>query len=140
MSARFLLDANAIREPLRPTPHPGFLVKFQMHGSSLAIAAPAWHECLFGLFRMAPGRKKEQVDEFLHHVLLPTVDILPYEVDAARWHAEERARLEREGRSSPFADGMIAAVAVRFGLTIVTHNLKDFEPFSNVSVVDLCAP
>lgn len=140
MTARFLLDTNAIREPLRPEPHPMFLTRFQMHCASLAIAAPAWHECLFWLFRMPPGRKRSQVDAFLHGVLLPTVDILPYDAEAARWYAAERARLETMGRSVAFADGMIAAVGVRFGLTIVAHNTKDFEPFSNVVVTDWRAP
>jgi tRNA(fMet)-specific endonuclease VapC len=140
VSARFLLDTNAIREPLRPTPNPRFLTRFQMHSGSLAIAAPAWQECLYGLYRMPQGRKREQVDEFLHGVVLATIDILPYDMESSRWHAAERARLEREGRPIPFADGMIAAVGVRFGLTIVTHDITDFEAFSNVALIDWCAP
>ena len=136
MSAQFLLDTNALREPLRPRPNAAFLSRFELHRTTLAVAAPAWHEALFGLFRMDPGRKRDEVEDFLNHVLLPTIDILPYDGEAARWHAVERARLEREGRPIPFADGMIAAVGVRFGLTVVTHNRRDFERFAGLSIVD----
>lgn len=106
----------------------------------MAVAAPAWHEALYGLHRMPAGHRKERVDDFLHRVLLPTVDILPYDEDAARWHAMERVRLEQLGRSVSFSDGMIAAVAVRFGLVIVTHNMKHFESFSGVTLVDWMSP
>lgn len=136
MNARFVLDTNALREPMRPAPNRAFLAKFQQHRSCLAVAAPAWHEALFGMHRMPAGRKRDEVDDFLHSVMLPTIDILPYDADAARWHAIERARLERDGRPIPFADGMIAAVAARFGLTVVTHNVGDFSRFSGLSIED----
>lgn len=136
MTARFLLDSNALREPMRPAPDPGFMRKFEQHRANLALASPVWHEALFGLHRMPPGRKRDRVDDYLNNVVLPSVDILPYDVDAARWHAIERARLERAGTPIPFADGMIAAVAARFGLIVVTHNTRDFERFSGVSILD----
>lgn len=136
MSARFLLDTNALREPMRPQPNAGFLWRFEQHRFCLAIAAPAWHEALFGMHRMPAGRRRDEVDDFLNSVLLPTVDILPYDADAARWHALERARLERAGTPLPFADGLIAAVAARFGLTVVTHNLADFNRFAGIPVED----
>jgi tRNA(fMet)-specific endonuclease VapC len=139
VNARFLLDTNALREPLRPAPHPGFLTRFAQHRWSLAVAAPTWHEALFGLHRLPAGRKRDEVDDFLHHVVQPTMEILPYDTDAARWHAIERARLESAGRPAPFADGTIAAVAVRFGLTLVTHNRKDFEGFSGLVLSDWLA-
>jgi tRNA(fMet)-specific endonuclease VapC len=140
VSARFLLDTNALSEPLRPAPDAQFLSRFSEHRSVLAIAAPAWHEALFGLQRMPPGRKRDAVDGYLHGVIAPTVDVLPYDAEAARWHAVERARLERAGRRVPFADGTIAAVAVRFGIPLVTRNRRDFEGFAGLEVVDWTAP
>lgn len=41
--------------------------------------------------------EREDIDDFLNNVILPTVDFLPYDDEAARWHAVARARLEREG-------------------------------------------
>lgn len=140
MTARWLLDSNALSEPLRPRPNPAFLARFREHRYSLALAAPVWHEALFGLHRMPAGQKRDDVDEYLHAVILPSVDILPYDAEAARWHAIERARLEREGQRVAFADGTIAAVAARFGLTVVTNNLRDFDRFSGITIVDWTRP
>jgi tRNA(fMet)-specific endonuclease VapC len=62
--------------------------------------------------------------------------ILPYDADAADWHAAERARLAFAGRVPPFVDGQIAAIAVTRGLTLVTANVADFRPFAGLTVID----
>lgn len=136
VGARFLLDTNAVREPMRPAPNPRFLSQLARHGAAIAIAAPTWHECLFGLGRMPAGRKRDDVSDYLHNVLRPSVEVLPYDDRAAEWHAGERVRLEAAGRPISFADGTIAAVAARFGLVVVTHNVRDFERFAGVTVED----
>jgi tRNA(fMet)-specific endonuclease VapC len=38
-------------------------------------------------------------------VVAPTMPILPYDEQAAEWHAAERARLAGIGKTPPFADG-----------------------------------
>lgn len=137
---RFALDSNALREPLRPAPNPRFLERFLAHRHELALPAPVLHEALFGLWRMPEGHRRDRVDAYLHEVILPAVEVLPYDRDAARWHAAERARLEAVGRPVAFADGLIAAVAARHGLVLVTHNVRDFEPYSGLVVEDWMAP
>ena len=67
--------------------------------------------------RFADGTLKPIVD-----ATFPLAD-----AEAARGNAIERARLAVVGRSIPFADGLVAAVAVRFDLTLVTHNGQDFS-------------
>ena len=62
--------------------------------------------------------------------------ILPYQADAARWHAGERGRLQREGLTPAFADGQIAAVAHVNGLVLVTANLSDFAHFEGVQLAN----
>jgi tRNA(fMet)-specific endonuclease VapC len=76
---------------------------------------------------MPAGRKPDAVADYLHGSILPSVGILLYDAEAARGNAIERARLAVVGRSIPFADGLVAAVAVRFDLTLVTHNGQDFS-------------
>ena len=56
--------------------------------------------------------------------------------NAAQWYGEERARLVRLGRTPPFVDGQIAAIAHVHGLEIVTVNLEDFGDFEGVGAVD----
>lgn len=60
--------------------------------------------------------------------------ILPYDERAAHWHAVERARLVAAGRTPPFVDGQIAAIAVVNDLVLVTANVADYEPFAGLTV------
>lgn len=55
---------------------------------------------------------------------------------AARWHAEESTRPAGIGRTPPFADGQIAAVARTNDLVIVTSNVADFAHFDDTQVED----
>ena len=73
-------------------------------------------------------------------VVEATLPIIGYDADAARWHAEERARLERAGRQVGFADGQIAAIAAVNGLTLVTANARDFKVFRGLRTVDWTKP
>ena len=45
-------------------------------------------------------------------------------------------RLELLGKTPPYADGQIAAVAWGHDLTLVTANPKDFALFEGLNVVD----
>jgi tRNA(fMet)-specific endonuclease VapC len=65
---------------------------------------------------------------------LPAYGYSPYGERAARWHAIERARLTAAGRSPPFLDGQIAAVAAVHDATVVTGNVAHFEPFDGLRV------
>jgi len=67
-------------------------------------------------------------------VVRPTIPILFYDDRAAQWHADERARLTRLGKTPSFADGQIAAIAAVNKLTLVTANTADFENFSSLDI------
>lgn len=58
--------------------------------------------------------------------------IFSYDLTAARWHAEERARLTKIGRTPAFADGQIASIAYCQGLVLVTNNVSDFQDFEGL--------
>lgn len=136
VNLRYLLDTNALSEPLKPRPHAGYLRRLYAHRLQVAIAATTWHEALFGLHRLPAGRRSQEVGEYLFDVVLPAVPILPYDAAAAEWHAQERARLEGRGRAAPYADGEIAAVAHVHDLVLVTANRRDFAGFSGVALED----
>ena len=88
---------------------------------------------------MPRGRRRDALGAFLDEVVKPTLPILPYDERAAEWHAEERARLERVGRTLPFVDGQIAAIAVTNGIALVTGNTADFETFKGLTVLNWIA-
>lgn len=58
---------------------------------------------------------------------LPHVDVLPFDGAAARIAGRINADLQRQGRVIGMPDVMIAAIALRHGLTLVTGNVAHFE-------------
>ena len=76
------------------------------------------------------------MDEYLTAVVKASFPILPYDEAAALRHGRERARLEKVGKSPPFVDGQIAAVAKENDLTLVTANPRHFSLFEGIKVVD----
>lgn len=95
-----------------------------------------WQELCFGVGRLPRGACQRELVEFLEEVVLPTIPTLPYDEKAALWHADERARLEKLGKTPPFIDGQIAAVAHTNGLPVVTANPKDFRMFKGLAVLN----
>jgi tRNA(fMet)-specific endonuclease VapC len=131
---KYLLDTNLISELIRPQPDQGVVERCRRYEKDLATAAPVWHELQFGCYRMPLSRKRELLELFLEDVIRRNLSILPYDAQAARWQALERARLTLAGNTPSFVDGQIAAIAVTNGLTLVTRNTPDFQMFSGLKL------
>lgn len=131
---RYLLDTNVISEPLRPKPDVRVIRQLRDHESEIAIPAPVWHELRFGCARLAPSRRRQAIEHYIEDVVLASFPVLEYNQEAADWHAIERARLGTLGRTPPFVDGQIAAIAQVNGLTLVTSNTSDFQLFKGLRV------
>jgi tRNA(fMet)-specific endonuclease VapC len=132
----FLLDTNVLSETLRPRPNDGVMRGLHHHRRQLSTAAAVIHELLYGALRLPAGARRDAVLHQVEDVLLGTLDILPYDRRAAEWHARQRARLASEGRTPPFVDGQIAAIAAVNGLTLVTRNVTDFAAFEGLKLAD----
>lgn len=132
MNPRYLLDTNVASEPTRREPAPGVLRRLAEHREELAIAAPVWHELRFGCQSLPPSRRRDAIETYLSRVVGASMPILDYDRRAAEWHAGERARLRAAGRTPPFIDGQIAAIARVNDLTLVTRNQRDFRWFEGL--------
>ena len=130
---KFLLDTNALAEPVRPAPNAGFLKRLRASDTKLAIASVTLHEAFYGVERLPDGKRKEGLREYMREVVTK-VSAFSYDAKAAEWHARERARLDAAGRTMPYADGQIAAVAVVNALTLVTANVRDFRHVEGLRV------
>ena len=129
MPLQFLLDTNILSEPLRARPDHGVMAKLKAHERAICTSTIVWHELRYGVVRMPDGSRRTLIAKYLDDVIGATLPMLPYDGNAAAWHADERARLEKAGKTRPFVDGMIAAVAAVNGLTLVTNNIADYEGF-----------
>lgn len=134
MSLTYLLDTNVVSEPLRPAPNAYVLERLEQHEAEIAIASVVWHELLYGTYRLPPSAKRSAIEAYLNDVVALSFPILPYDPQAAQWHAAERARLVSLGKTPPFADGQIAAIAQVNNLILVTANTSDFSTFQELQV------
>ena len=136
MTTHYLLDTSIVSSPIVRIPNAGIVDKLAAHGHESAIAAPVWHELVFGCARLPRGKRRSSLESYLYDVVQPSFPILPYDDVAAAWHAQERARLEAIGRAPPYVDGQIAAIAHANDLCLVTTNGKDFARFKDLAVED----
>ena len=130
----YLLDSNILSEPSRPRPDHQVRSRLEAHRHEVCTAAPILHEMHYGLARMPEGARKQHLIRYLNQVLHRPLTILPYDREAALWHAGERARLASRGRTPPFVDGQIAAIAKVNDLILVTRNTGDFVQFVDLKV------
>lgn len=79
--------------------------------------------------REGATRKARDLTAWLETVLhLYAARILPFDLASARLAGNLSDRARGHGHAPGFADIIIAATAQRHGLTILTRNLRHFEP------------
>ena len=132
----FLLDTNVLSEAPRPQPNANVVERVALHQLEIVTAAPVWDELIYGYHTMPESTRRRILRSYLFDTLRPGLDILPFDRRAAEWHASERARLAAIGRTPPFIDGQIAAIAVVNDLILVTANTSDFVHFQDLRIED----
>lgn len=140
MTLRYLLDTSIVSAPISKTPNPMIVAGLDVRGSECAIAAPVWHELTYGCERLPRGKRRTALEAYLRDVVRGSFSNLPYDEAAASWHGKERARLEALGRTAPFVNGQIAAIAHVHGLVLVTTNEWDFVGFEGLTVENWSKP
>ncbi len=129
----FLLDSNVLSELTKAGANNGVMQQLARHRAVCATTAVVMHELAYGVARLPDGARKTRLRGFVDGLVDCGMAILPYDLDAALWHASERARLEAAGLTPPFRDSQFAAVAASRNLTLVSRNLADFQHFQGVS-------
>jgi tRNA(fMet)-specific endonuclease VapC len=136
VTLQYLLDTSTVSAPVSRTPDLQVVKRLEEHGHESGIAAPVWHELIYGCRRLAQGKRRDALEHYLQDVVQVAFPILPYDEAAATWHGHERARLDSLGKPAPFTDGQIAAIAHANDLILVTVNVKDFARFKGLQVTN----
>ena len=76
-------------------------------------------------------QREERLQEFLRG--LSAVEILTLDLSSAELAGRIYADLERTGQPIGRADPMIAAIAIRNGLTLITRNTAHYERIKNLN-------
>ena len=128
----FLLDTNTISELIKPIPASNVLAWLEpQKESTLFLCSVTIGELMKGITALGESSKKERLMRWLETEVTHRFQgrILPYDEEAAMLWGEWNGKGKLIGNNFPILDSQIAAIAARFGCTLVTRNTKDMDGF-----------
>jgi toxin FitB len=130
----YLVDSNVLSEPTRPDPEGRVVTWLRAHERELAVDPVILGEIRFGILLLPRGQRRQRLERWFEEGVR-RIHCLPWEAATGLRWAELLAELRSRGRSMPIKDSLVAATALVHGLTVVTHNRRDFEA-AGVSLLD----
>ncbi len=129
MNGGFLLDTNIPSELMRPRPEPrvqDWVAAQDIGTLFVSVVSIGELETGFATMRDAARRARLEASPERYLALLFVGRVLPVTQSiAVRWGRLGGMR-QISGRPLSATDGMIAATALEYGLSLVTRNVKDF--------------
>lgn len=125
----YLLDTNLVSEWLKPRPDPSVIAWMaEVDEDNAYLSVITFVELRYGIERMAPGRRRDQLERWLQlDLTLRFADrIIPIDDEIALTCGHILAEREEIGRPMQVMDALIAATARVIGLSLVTRNRGDF--------------
>ena len=129
---KYLLDTNIISYWMRGV---GCVISQirKRRPCDLSIALITYAEILYGIQKVEK-RRDERTKKF--DAISSAIEVIPMDVEAAHHYADIRVALEQRGEVISERDLQIAAVARSSGLTVVTHNTREFYRVPDLEVED----
>ena len=109
------------------------ILELAQDAEPLACAALTISELLMGIHLAVPSPQRDFREVFVGEVI-ESVEILDFDLIAARRYATVLAELRRAGNVISTHDLMIGAAALANGYDVLTHNLRDFERIPSLTV------
>ena len=105
------------------------------HSGGLSLSTVALAELGAWAYRRDRPKRIDALNEFL-----TLVTVLPLTVEIAELYGRTLAALLDVGEPKPRSDLLIASTALYHDLTLVTHNIVDFEGVPGLRFVDWSEP
>ena len=126
---KFLLDTNAVIAILNKKSN--FIAKLkQYRPADFGIPAIVLFELYYG------AEKSQRIEENLANIERLPFEIVPFSAIDARLCGKIRADLEKIGKPIGAYDVQIAAQAKSRNLTLITHNVKEFQRVNDLVIQD----
>lgn len=131
---KFLVDANVLSEPTRPSPNQAVVQWLHRHESDLAVNPIVLGELEYGILMLPPSRRRRRLEDWFVSGAL-RIHVLEMGSKTATEWARLLSRLKKKGRAMPIKDSLIAASAIEYRLSVATRNVDDFQ-YSSVKIVN----
>lgn len=131
MPARYLLDTNILSSLIKDPQGPVTKRLAQLDAEAICTSIVVACELRYGAAKRGSAVLTQRVED-----LLGAIEVMPFDGDADRRYAEIRAALEQAGQPIGGNDLLIAAHARALDLTLVTHNLREFERVPDLRLED----
>lgn len=128
MAGPWLLDTCVLSEVVKARPDPKVIQWLEQHQGQGGISVVTLAELSFGVRRLAAGRRRNQLQQWLGEISAVFADrIIP--TDEAVWlaFANLKSELLSKGKIQDDLDLLIAATALVHGLTVVSRNTRHFQ-------------
>lgn len=126
---KFLLDTNAVIAILNKKSN--FIAKLKQYcPADFGIPAIVLFELYYG------AEKSQRTEENLANIERLPFEIVPFSAIDARLYGKIRADLEKIGKPIGAYDVQIAAQAKSRNLTLITHNVKEFQRVDDLAIQD----
>jgi len=117
---KFLLDSNAVIALMKG--NPGFLEQLRQHQpQDFGVPATVVHELFYGAY------KALRIAQNVARVEALQFEIVDFDREDARQAGEIRAKLAAAGTPIGPYDVLIAGQALARALTLITHNIREFQ-------------
>lgn len=127
---KFLLDTDTISFALRGEGGVGEVLR-RMSPSRVCTSSVVAGELELGVVRRGSRKLRRALD-----ALYAGLEVIPYDVEAARRYGRLAAALLDDGVTIGVEDTMTAAHALSRGLILVTHNRRHFDRVRGLRVED----
>jgi tRNA(fMet)-specific endonuclease VapC len=126
---KYLLDSNAVIAILKG--HPGLVAQLRRHvPGDFGLSSIVVHELFFGAY------KGQRTAENLARIDALQFEVLDFDLEDAQYAGEIRARLAVAGTPIGPYDALIAGQARARGLTLITHNTREFARVPDLTIED----
>jgi len=116
---KYLVDANVLSEPTKPTPDPRVVAWLRAHEPDIAVDPVILGELRFGILILPKGRKRTALERWFD-AGVGVLHCLPWDADTGLKWAELLARLRKTRKAMPIKDSLIAATTLVHGLPVAT--------------------
>jgi tRNA(fMet)-specific endonuclease VapC len=118
-----ILDTNTLSAIVAGVRHHSLSRRLTTEAGRLYTTSVNWGEICYGLAKHPAG---ERLRRRYEEMVLPALELLDFDGACAEVYGRLRAELERGGERLPDADLMVASVALRHDMTLVSGNVRHF--------------